>query len=182
MSESTIVSNLIDKIKNNKILAILIVIGVSLIAIANVTDAIEKIGNNTWANFGNKEALDLNIVNKQLRPVYFSLEEVNLEITDEFGRHAILGDENLKILDEYVQIVKGLPQGYNLLLEGHTSQRIYTVNRSLAESRLNNVSEYLEYLGIPADRIKKANFAGESFNEGENEYAERVEFVVLETK
>lgn len=180
MSEKTIVSTLIERIKNNKIFALLIVVGIILIALANVTDAVDKLSKKTSGILGGKEKLNLDIVNKQLRPVYFSLEEVNPEITDEFGRHAVLGDDNLKILDDYVVIMKGLPEGYNLILEGHTSQRIYTVNRTLAESRLDVVTEYLEDSGIPANRIKKVNFSGEEFEQGENEYAERVEFEVLQ--
>ncbi len=193
MSKETLVDSIINRIKNNKVIAIVILTGVSLIALGNLTDALTKIGSLSRHVLGLEKPAysDLELINLQLRPVYFTLDpfiigdgSLNPSISegDPFGRRSKIEREGAETLKKYATLLKEISVDYTLLIEGHTSRRALTPNIQLARTRVENVLNYLYQQGIPLERMKTATFGGEKWKEEDSPdtiniaYKERVEF------
>ncbi len=141
----------------------------------------------------------LEIINRQLRPVYFDLsvlwpvtiakedgtifqiqsEPITSDEDHPFGRRSSLDQEAIEKLDSYVKLLKELNIRYILLIEGHTSKRLVSANVPLSRTRVLNVMNYLVAAGVPRDSIKTASHGGAEWDKADKEYCERVEFKLI---
>jgi len=179
MTEKNKLDSLMDRLKNNKYISILLFIGIILISMATLTDSLTKIREYVKVVFEG-EALneqELAIINKQLRPIYFGLlDEVSDENTNPDLRSPKLDSLGVVKLNEYVNILKGITGNYTLFIEVYTNRISIYNNQSLAEDRAKNIADDMMNQGIPSERIKTVTSVSEKWEGSYDPQKERVEF------
>ena len=183
MSTLTIFEKIINRFKNNKFLVIFMLIGIIIISVGDISDSISKIRNIPF--FKNvEEVVNIEVINRQLRPVYFSLEmDIQTNSSNKEKPTYIIKNKSSSLnrnseekLKKYSKILKELSISYTLLIEGHTSRDKLLSNNMLTDTRVEHVSKYLILLGIPSENIKTVSFGGEEWTGEYSMYAERVDF------
>ena len=179
MTEKNKLDRLIDRLKNNKYISIVIFIGIILISIGTLTDSLTKIRQYVKVVLEGQalNEQELVIINKQLTPIYFGfLDEVIDENTNPDLRSTKLDSLGVIKLNKHINILKGIAGNYTLFIEVYTNRISIYNNISLAEVRAKNIADYMIHKGIPSERIKTATSVSEKWEGSYDPKKERVEF------
>lgn len=195
MPRETRVDIIIKRVKNHKVFSVFIITGIFLIALSQLTSAVSTIIEIFKPN-DTSSIERIKHINDLLGPVYFDLDlsklhrspdykdigslNPNKDHADPFGRRSELDPQSSATLKGYAEHLRNLPDNYILLITGYTSRERPAANIILAKTRVKNVFEYLQDLGIPPERMQCSapGGAGTESRNKNDPYTERVEFRV----